>query len=287
MASAGVCRSRCCARVCPTVVGVFVPTPPRRVLTISPAAATGRPPRRASAHAPFGGTPKNRARRGGRPRRSTGSSITRRPIPPLSSSSDESTSGSGEDPFPPSRAEAVRWPREGEGLGENLEPGAQRELQRSSTSFLQPVRQRHRNTRASALWWPTERHDASGREKLTLFWHPFATARTRSAPTDDAAANLIFRAGSGSFRELLVGSSRSDVVYLTTARTSRSIRRELWRELLELFQRARNYSSASARGRAPSPAGHDVRRASSSGATDDVSRLSRQAGPLGGDEIIE
>ena len=81
----------------------------------------------------------------------------------------------GMDPFPPSRAEAVRLARErGEGLGEKVLPvGTQRRLQPVVDKFFYSLTANQIETQRLGLWW-ANRMLATRRpleEKLTLFWH--------------------------------------------------------------------------------------------------------------------
>ena len=90
----------------------------------------------------------------------------------------------GMDPFPPSRAEAVRIARErGEGLGEKILPeGAVRRLQPVVDKFFYGLYSNGIETQRLGLWW-ANRMIASRRpleEKLTLFWHGhFATGENK------------------------------------------------------------------------------------------------------------
>ena len=90
----------------------------------------------------------------------------------------------GMDPFPPSRAEAVRLARgRGEGLGEKVLPaGAQRRLQPVVDKFFYSLYANRIETDRLGLWW-ANRMLATRRpleEKLTLFWHGhFATGENK------------------------------------------------------------------------------------------------------------
>ena len=88
------------------------------------------------------------------------------------------------DPFPPSRAEAVRIARErGEGLGVKVLPaGAQRRLQPVVDKFFYSLIANSIETQRLGLWWAnrmlTTRRPLE--EKLTLFWHGhFATGENK------------------------------------------------------------------------------------------------------------
>ena len=88
----------------------------------------------------------------------------------------------GMDPFPPSRAEAVRIAREkGVGLGVKVQPeGTQRRLQGVVDKFFYGLYSNGIETQRLGLWW-ANRMIATKRpleEKLTLFWHGhFATGQ--------------------------------------------------------------------------------------------------------------
>jgi hypothetical protein len=208
----------------------------------------------------------------------------------------------GMDPFPPSRAEAVRLARErGEGLGEKLLPeGAQRRLQPVVDKFFYSLTANGIETQRLALWW-ANRMLASPRpleEKLTFFWHGhFATGENKVRDYRMMLQqNLMFRAhASGSFRALLVGLLKDPamLVYLDNGENIKSHPNENFgRELLELFTMGvGNYSE------------RDVREAARAftGWTNDVLAFKFDAaqhdtgdktflgvtGPLGGEEIID
>ena len=153
----------------------------------------------------------------------------------------------GMDPFPPSRAEAVRLARErGEGLGEKVlpagcaapAPAGRRQV------LLQPGRQQHRNAASRPVVGEPDarRRSRPLEEKLTLFWHGhFATGENKVRDYRMMLRqNEMFRAqrlgqlprSAGRDPE---GSRRCSSIS-TTARTSRRIPNENFgRELLELF----------------------------------------------------
>jgi uncharacterized protein DUF1800 len=177
----------------------------------------------------------------------------------------------GMDPFPPSRAEAVRLARErGEGLGEKLLPeGAQRRLQPVVDKFFYGLYANGIETQRLGLWW-ANRMLASRRpleEKLTLFWHGhFATGENKVRDYRMMLQqNEMFRArASGAFRDLLVGILKDPamLVYLDNGENVKAHPNENFgRELLELFTMGvGNYSE------------HDVREAARAftGWTNDV-----------------
>ena len=177
----------------------------------------------------------------------------------------------GMDPFPPSRAEAVRIARErGVGLGEPvLPPGTQRRLQPVVDKFFYSLLANGIETQRLGLWW-ANRMLASKRpleEKLTLFWHGhFATGQNKVRDYRMMLRqNELFRAqASGRFRDLLVGILKDPamLVYLDNGENIKSHPNENFgRELLELFTMGvGNYSE------------HDVREAARAftGWTNDV-----------------
>src|SRR5438093_1863852 len=151
----------------------------------------------------------------------------------------------GMDPFPPSRAEAVRIARErGEGLGEKLLPqGAQRRLQPVVDKFFYGLYANAIETQRLGLWW-ANRMLVTRRpleEKLTLFWHGhFATGENKVRDYRMMLRqNEMFRAqAAGNLRGLLVGILRDPgmLVYLDNGENIKKHPNENFgRELLELF----------------------------------------------------
>jgi hypothetical protein len=208
----------------------------------------------------------------------------------------------GMDPFPPSRAEAVRIAREhGEGLGEKLLPeGSQRRLQPVVDKFFYSLAANDIETQRLALWWAnrmlTTRRPLE--EKLTLFWHGhFATGENKVRDYRMMLRqNEMFRShASGSLRELLVGILKDPamLVYLDNGENVKKHPNENFgRELLELFTMGvGNYTE------------HDVREGARAftGWTNDALTFKFDAeqhdftaktflgrtGNLNGDEIIE
>ena len=177
----------------------------------------------------------------------------------------------GMDPFPPSRAEAVRLARErGEGLGEKVLPeGTQRRLQPVVDKFFYSLYANQIETQRLGLWW-ANRMLATPRpleEKLTLFWHGhFATGQNKVRDYRMMLQqNLMLRANaSGRLQDLLIGILKDPamLVYLDNGENIKSHPNENFgRELLELFSMGvGNYSE------------HDVREAARAftGWTNDV-----------------
>src|SRR5262245_47783838 len=151
----------------------------------------------------------------------------------------------GMDPFPPSRADAVRQARErGEALGVKALPeGSQRRLQPVVDKFFYGLRANSIETQRLGVWWANRMLTTNRplEEKLTLFWHGhFATgdAKVRDYRMM-LAQNLMLRANaSGRLRDLLVGILKDPamLVYLDNGENVKSHPNENFgRELLELF----------------------------------------------------
>ena len=151
----------------------------------------------------------------------------------------------GMDPFPKSRAEAVRIARErGEALGVRVLPeGESRRLQPVVNKFFYGLRANAVETQRLATWWGG-RMLATTRpleEKLTLFWHGhFATGNTKVRDTRMMLRqNEMLRAhANGSFEDLLLGILRDPamLVYLDNGENVKDHPNENFgRELLELF----------------------------------------------------
>jgi uncharacterized protein (DUF1800 family) len=151
----------------------------------------------------------------------------------------------GMDPFPPSRAEAVRIAREnGGGLGETILPeGAQRRLQPVVDKFFYSLFANAIETQRMGLWWANRMLTTPRplEEKLTLFWHGhFATGENKVRDYRMMLRqNEMLRArASGPFRDLLVGILKDPamLVYLDNGENVKSHPNENFgRELLELF----------------------------------------------------
>ncbi|MCY4078205.1 MAG: DUF1800 family protein, partial [Acidobacteria bacterium] len=118
----------------------------------------------------------------------------------------------GMDPFPKSRAEAVRIARErGESMGVAMLPeGESRRLQPVVNKFFYGLRANAVETQRLATWWGERmlRTTRPLEEKLTLFWHGhFATGNTKVRDTRMMLRqNEMLRANAnGNFRDLLMG----------------------------------------------------------------------------------
>jgi uncharacterized protein (DUF1800 family) len=151
----------------------------------------------------------------------------------------------GMDPFPPSRAEAVRIARErGESLGVKVLPeGAQRRLQPVVDKFFYSLMANNIEAQRLGLWW-ANRMLATQRpleEKLTLFWHGhFATgvSKVRDARMMQRQNEMLRAKASGGLRDLLLGILRDPamLVYLDNGENVKNRPNENFgRELLELF----------------------------------------------------
>ena len=151
----------------------------------------------------------------------------------------------GMDPFPPSRAEAVRIARErGEGLGEKVRPErSQRRLQPVVDKFFYSLAANAIETQRLGLWWATAMLTTNRplEEKLTLFWHGhFATGENKVRDYRMMLRqNAMFRAqAAGNLRGLLVGILKDPgmLVYLDNGENIKTHPNENFgRELLELF----------------------------------------------------
>jgi hypothetical protein len=195
----------------------------------------------------FGGTPEEIARLAAMsPRQAVDALVDFGPIAGRLKPFDESGIWDpGMDPFPPSRAEAVRLARErGEGLGEKLRPaGSQRRLQPVVDKFFYSLAANAIETQRLGLWWAT-RMLTTGRpleEKLTLFWHGhFSTGENKVRDYRMMLRqNEMFRAqAAGTLRGLLVGILKDPgmLVYLDNGENIKTHPNENFgRELLELF----------------------------------------------------
>ena len=151
----------------------------------------------------------------------------------------------GMDPFPKSRAEAVRIARElGVSMGVKVLPdGESRRLQPVVNTFFYGLRSNAVETQRLATWWG-ERMLLTRRpleEKLTLFWHGhFATGNGKVRDTRMMLRqNELLRAhASGRFEELLLGilTDPAMLVYLDNGENVKGHPNENFgRELLELF----------------------------------------------------
>jgi len=151
----------------------------------------------------------------------------------------------GMDPFPPSRAEAVRLGREhGEALGVKVLPdGSPRRLQPVVDKFFYGLRANSIETQRLGVWWANRMLTTKRplEEKLTLFWHGhFATgdAKVRDARMMLRQNEMLRRHAEGRLRDLLVGilEDPAMLVYLDNGENVKKHPNENFgRELLELF----------------------------------------------------
>ena len=208
----------------------------------------------------------------------------------------------GMDPFPPSRAEAVRIGRErGEALGVKVLPaGSPRRLQGVVDKFFYGLRANAIETQRLSVWWASRMLTTNRplEEKLTLFWHGhFATGdnKVRDYRMMLQQNQMLRSRASGSLRSLLVGILQDPamLVYLDNGENIKAHPNENFgRELLELFTMGVGHYSE-----------HDVREAARAftGWTNDVltfkfdavqhdfgvkAFLGRQ-GPLNGEDIVD
>ena len=206
------------------------------------------------------------------------------------------------DPFPPSRAEAVRLAREhGEGLGEKVRPeGSQRKLQPVVDKFFYSLAANSIETQRLGLWW-ANRMLATNRpleEKLTLFWHGhFATGENKTRDYRMMLRqNEMFRShAAGNLHELLVGILKDPgmLVYLDNGENIKSHPNENFgRELLELFSMGvGNYSERDVREAARSFTGwtNNVLEFKFDADQHDAGQKTflGQTGPFNGEDIID
>lgn len=195
----------------------------------------------------FGGTPEEIARLAAMtPQRAVDALVEFAALPSDLKPFDESGIWDpGMDPFPPSRAEAVRLARErGEGLGEKLRPeGAQRRLQPVVDKFFYSLIANGIETERLGLWWANRMLSTTRplEEKLTLFWHGhFATGENKVRDYRMMLRqNMMFRAqAAGTLRDLLFGILKDPgmLVYLDNGENVKAHPNENFgRELLELF----------------------------------------------------
>lgn len=195
----------------------------------------------------FGGTPDEVARLAAMsPAQAVDSLVQFAAIPTTLKPFDESGIWDpGMDPFPPSRAEAVRLAREhGEGLGEKVRPaGSQRRLQPVVDKFFYSLAANTIETQRLGLWWANRMLSTPRplEEKLTLFWHGhFATGQNKTRDYRMMLRqNQMFRAqAAGDLRGLLVGILKDPgmLVYLDNGENVKAHPNENFgRELLELF----------------------------------------------------
>jgi uncharacterized protein (DUF1800 family) len=151
----------------------------------------------------------------------------------------------GMDPFPASRAEAVRQARErGEALGVHVLPeGSPRRLQPVVDKFFYGLRANSIETQRLGVWWANRMLTTKRplEEKLTFFWHGhFATgdAKVRDYRMMLQQNEMLRRNAEGPLRELLVGILKDPamLVYLDNGENVKSHPNENFgRELLELF----------------------------------------------------
>lgn len=151
----------------------------------------------------------------------------------------------GMDPFPKSRADAVRIARE-RGVSMGVEPlpeGESRRLQPVVNKFFYGLRSNSVETQRLATWWG-ERMLVTRRpleEKLTLFWHGhFATGNVKVRDTRMMRQQIeMLRANAnGNFHDLLLGilTDPAMLVYLDNGENVKDHPNENFgRELLELF----------------------------------------------------
>jgi hypothetical protein len=232
-------------------VTAAAPTPAGWTNDLSPIAATDWNAARAAhllERAGFGGTPEEVARVAAMtPRQAVDWLVDYERVDNRAARPFEESSvwDPGMDPFPPSRAEAVRLGREkGEALGAKALPeGTQRRLQPVVDKFFYGLRANTIETQRLGVWW-AERMLTTPRpleEKLTLFWHGhFATGanKVRDARMMRQQNDMLRRRASGRLRDLLAGilEDPAMLVFLDNGENIKAHPNENFgRELLELF----------------------------------------------------
>ncbi len=148
------------------------------------------------------------------------------------------------DPFPKSRAEAVRIARvKGESMGVKIKPGGSRPLQPVVNRFFYWLRADVLEMRRAGQWW-AQRMLVTQRplqEKLALFWHGhFATSDTKVRDYRKLLKQLalFWKHANGNFRDLLIGVAQDPamLVYLDAGENIKGHPNENFgREILELF----------------------------------------------------
>src|SRR6185436_596040 len=236
--------------VCAAGVLAAAPAPASWTDDLSPISAADWNADRAAhllERAGFGGTPEDIARLASMtPQQAVASLVEYArvddPAPPF----DESGIWDrGMDPFPASRADAVRQGRErGEALGVKALPeGTQRRLQPVVDKFFYGLRANAIETQRLGVWWASRMLTTKRplEEKLTLFWHGhFATgdAKVRDYRMMRRQNEMLRTNAEGSLRALLVGILKDPamLVYLDNGENVKAHPNENFgRELLELF----------------------------------------------------
>ena len=148
------------------------------------------------------------------------------------------------DPFPKSRADAVRIARaNGESMGVKVKPGGNRPLQPVVDRFFYWLRADLLEMQRAGQWW-AQRMLVTKRplqEKLALFWHGhFATSDTKVRDYRKLLKQLelFWQHGNGNFRDLLIGVAQDPamLVFLDAGENVKGHPNENFgREILELF----------------------------------------------------
>ena len=208
----------------------------------------------------------------------------------------------GMDPFPPSRAEAVRIAYErGQALGVKVLPsGTPRRLQPIVDKFFYGLFANSIETQRLGLWWANRmlRTRRPLEEKLTLFWHGhFATGqnKVRDYRMMLRQNEMLRSRGAGAFRELLVGilTDPAMLVYLDNGENVKTHPNENFgRELLELFTMGvGNYTERDVREAARAFTGwtNDVLvfRFDAAQHDDGVKTFLGRTGPFNGEDIVD
>jgi hypothetical protein len=239
------------AALCAAAGIAAAPAPPGWTGDLSPIAPSDWNAERAAhllERAGFGGTPEDIAQLASlTPQQAVDSLVDYQRIENPSARAFEESGvwDAGMDPFPPSRAEAVRLGREhGEALGVKVLPAeSQRRLQPVVDKFFYGLRANSIETQRLGVWWAsrmlTTTHPLE--EKLTLFWHGhFATgdAKVRDYRMMLRQNEMLRTHAAGQLRDLLAGilEDPAMLVYLDNGENVKKHPNENFgRELLELF----------------------------------------------------
>lgn len=148
------------------------------------------------------------------------------------------------DPFPKSRADAVRQAREnGSSMGVAVNPEGSRPIQPIVNKFFYGLRANAIEDRRAVLWWANRMLGTHRplEEKMALFWHGhFATGDVKVRDYRKMLIQLdLFHANAtGNFRDLLLGVTQDPAMlaYLDNAENVAEHPNENFgRELMELF----------------------------------------------------
>ncbi|MDP6351508.1 MAG: DUF1800 domain-containing protein [Alphaproteobacteria bacterium] len=150
----------------------------------------------------------------------------------------------GMEPFPRSRAEAVRWARaDGESMGVKVKPGGDRPYQYVVNKYFYYLRSDRLEAHRLGQWWANRMQNTARpfEEKLALFWHGhFATtdAKVRDYRKMLNQLELFWTLGATNYRQLMVAVAQDPgmLVFLDAGENVKGSPNENFaREILELF----------------------------------------------------